>query len=213
MSTSSHVEPEVVAGFPAGRGRLADSIRDLIEATVLADGSTVDLDLAAERIAAVTEDLRAGSLDSPLLLVPLAGVGELSVNNPVEGPGNPLAPPLTGIRIDGGTVHGTAAFGLAHEGAPGRVHGGWVAALLDHAVGRAAAVGGPAGMTASLTVEYHEGTPYGVPLDVEAEVTRREGRKVYAVGKIRTEGRTIVTASALLITVNALSARVAVDQE
>jgi hypothetical protein len=213
MSTSSHVEPEVAAGFPAGRGRLADSIRDLIEATVLADGSTVDLDLAAERIAAVTEDLRAGSLDSPLLLVPLAGVGELSVNNPVEGPGNPLAPPLTGIRIDGGTVHGTAAFGLAHEGAPGRVHGGWVAALLDHAVGRAAAVGGPAGMTASLTVEYHEGTPYGVPLDVEAEVTRREGRKVYAVGKIRTEGRTIVTASALLITVNALSARVAVDQE
>jgi hypothetical protein len=213
MSTNSHVEPEVVAGFPAGRGRLADSIRDLIEATVLADGSTVDLDLAAERIAAVTEDLRAGSLESPLLLVPLAGVGELSVNNPVEGPGNPLAPPLTGIRIDGGTVHGTAAFGLAHEGAPGRVHGGWVAALLDHAVGRAAAVGGPAGMTASLTVEYHEGTPYGVPLEVDAEVTRREGRKVYAVGKIRTEGRTIVTASALLITVNALSARVAVDQE
>lgn len=204
---------EVESAVAAGRGRLADSIRALIEASVLADSTDVELDVAAERIAAVTGDLRGRSMDSPLLLASLDGVGRVSFNNPVEGPGNPLAPPLTGIRVDGRMVRATATLGIAHEGAPGRVHGGWVAALLDHAVGRAIAVDGPPGMTVSLTVEYHHGTPYGVPLEVEAEVAGREGRKVYAVGKIRAEGRITATASATLVTVSGLPARLAVDQE
>jgi len=213
MSMSGDAGSRVADGEPDRRGRLADSIRDLIEAAVLVDASSVELGVAAERIAAVTEELRAGGLDSPLLLVPLEGVGQLSVNNPVEGPGNPLAPPLTGIRIDGGSVCATAVFGIAHEGAPGRVHGGWVAALLDHAAGRAAAAGGSAGMTVSLTVEYHHGTPFGVPLEVEAEVVGRERRKVYTVGRIRAEGRITATASATLVAVKGLPAGLEVDRK
>ena len=48
-------------------------------------------------------------------------------------------------------------FSVAHEGPPGRVHGGWVAAVLDHAVGRAVAAAGFPGMTASLTVNLNKG--------------------------------------------------------
>jgi acyl-coenzyme A thioesterase PaaI-like protein len=193
-------------GRPSARGArlFAGRIRELIEASVLTDGSVAELEAAAERIAAVTADLRARSRDLTLLLAPLGSAGRLSVHNPVEGSGNALAPPLTRTRVSGGTVRATATLGIAHEGAPGRAHGGWMAALLDHAVGRAVAAAGPPGMTVSLTVEYRHSTPYGVPLDIEVEVTGREGRKGYVVGRIRAEGRVTATASATLVTVSGL---------
>src|SRR5205823_1703336 len=71
-------------------------------------------------------------------------------------------------------------LGAAHEGPPGRVHGGWVAAVLDHVLGRATAAAGFPGMTASLTVDYHHGTPYAVPLTAEGRLVRRDGRKLHA---------------------------------
>jgi acyl-CoA thioesterase FadM len=68
-------------------------------------------------------------------------------------------------------------------------------------------------MTVSLTVEYHHGTPYGAPLEVEAEVLGREGRKVYAVGRIRADGRITATASATLVTVSGRPSRVPLAQD
>jgi len=68
-------------------------------------------------------------------------------------------------------------------------------------------------MTVSLTVEYHHGTPFGVPLEVEAEVVGRERRKVYTVGRIRAEGRITATASATLVAVKGLPAGLEVDRK
>ena len=64
----------------------------------------VDLPAAAARIEAVTESLRPGARDSPLLIAPLVGGPRLSVNNPVEGPGNPLAPPVIWSHIGADSV-------------------------------------------------------------------------------------------------------------
>jgi acyl-coenzyme A thioesterase PaaI-like protein len=197
--TAGLANPPMVDEVPPARALLAARIRELVEASVLVDDGTVDLLAAAARVEAATESLRVDARDSPLLLAPLAGGGWVSVHNPVEGPGNPLAPPLVWRHIGAESVLAECVFSAAHEGPPGRVHGGWVAAVLDHAVGRAVASAGFPGMTASLTVNLHEGTPYGVPLVVEGRLARRDGRKLYATAELRAGGDVVASATAVLV--------------
>jgi acyl-coenzyme A thioesterase PaaI-like protein len=189
----------VVSGVPPARALLGSRIRELVEAAVGVRDGEADLVAAARRIEAVTASLRAAGGSSPLLLAELEGGGHLSVNNPVEGPGNPLAPPLSWLCVGPDAVRAGVAFGPAHEGPPGRVHGGWVAAVLDHVLGRATAAAGFPGMTASLTVDYHRGTPYGVPLTAEGRLTGRDGRKLHATGELRAGEVVCASAKALLV--------------
>ncbi|WP_329056061.1 PaaI family thioesterase [Amycolatopsis sp. NBC_01488] len=188
----------VVDGVPPGRALLADRIRELIAASVcVADDA--GLAAAAGRIEAVTTALRAAGGSPPLLLAALEGGGHLSINNPLEGPGNPLAPPLSWVHIGPAEVRAEVLLGPAHEGPPGRVHGGWVAAVLDHVLGRATAAAGFPGMTASLTVDYHRGTPYAVPLTVVGRLDHRDGRKLHATATLRAGDEICATAKALLV--------------
>ncbi len=188
----------IVDGVPPGRALLGSRIRELIEASVCA-GDEADLAAAASRVEAVTAALRATAGAPPLLLAALEGGGHLSVNNPLEGPGNPLAPPLSWTHVGPDEVRAEVLLGAAHEGPPGRVHGGWVAAVLDHVLGRATAAAGFPGMTASLTVDYHRGTPYAVPLGVEGRLERRDGRKLHATGTLRAGEEICATATAILV--------------
>lgn len=188
----------VVDGVPPGRELLGSRIRELIEASVCV-GEDADLTAAARQIEAVTDALRAHGGASPLLLAALDGGGHLSVNNPLEGPGNPLAPPLSWVEVGPAVVRAEVLLGAAHEGPPGRVHGGWVAAVLDHVLGRATAAAGYPGMTASLTVDYHRGTPYAVPLSVEGRLERRDGRKLYAEGVLKAGDEICAGAKAILV--------------
>ncbi|WP_243770052.1 PaaI family thioesterase [Amycolatopsis acidicola] len=182
------------------RAVLAGKIRELIDALVLADAGTADLAGAAEQVEKATAALRPHGRDSPLLVTQLADGMWLSINNPVEGPGNPLAPPVRWTYLGEDAVRARVDFAAAHEGPPGRVHGGWAAAVLDHVVGRAVAAAGFPSMTASLTLDYHAGTPYGVPVDAEGSLVRREGRKVHATGRLLADGQATVTATAILVT-------------
>ena len=189
----------MVPGVPPARALLASRIRELIEAAVCVRDDEADLVAAARRIEDVTEALRAAGGEPPLLLAALEDGGYLSVNNPVEGPGNPLAPPLSWVHVGPDSARADLVLGPAHEGPPGRVHGGWVAAVLDHVLGRATAAAGFPGMTASLTVDYHHGTPYGVPLTAEGRLTTRDGRKLHATGELRAGDLVCATATALLV--------------
>jgi acyl-coenzyme A thioesterase PaaI-like protein len=188
----------IVDGVPPGRALLGSRIRELIEASVCA-GDDADLVAAADRVEAVTAALRAAGASPPLLLAALEGGGHLSINNPVEGPGNPLAPPLSWTHVEPAGVRAEVLLGAAHEGPPGRVHGGWVAAVLDHVLGRATAAAGFPGMTASLTVDYHHGTPYSVPLCAEGRLERRDGRKLHATATLRAGDLVCASAKAILV--------------
>ncbi|WP_290061079.1 PaaI family thioesterase [Amycolatopsis solani] len=189
----------VVDGVPPGRALLGARIRELIEASVRVRDDEAGLAAAASRVEAVTAALRAAGEAPPLLLAALEDGGHLSVNNPLEGPGNPLAPPLSWVHVGPDSVRAEVLLGAAHEGPPGRVHGGWVAAVLDHVLGRATAAAGYPGMTASLTVDYHRGTPYAVPLVAEGRLERRDGRKLHASGTLRAGEEVCATASAILV--------------
>lgn len=66
----------------------------------------------------------------------------------------------------------------AHQGAPGLVHGGIVAAAFDEMMGALQAYFQEWAVTASLTTDYRAPIPVGATLYMRSRVESREGRKL-----------------------------------
>ena len=93
----------------------------------------------------------------------------------------------------------TTGLGMAYRGPPGRVHGGFVATLLDHLMGYAAGTVGTLVFTRSLTVEYDHAVPLFEELDIEARVDQVDGRKIWVLGEIRAAGSVVARARGLWV--------------
>ncbi|MDN5798233.1 MAG: PaaI family thioesterase, partial [Intrasporangium sp.] len=120
--------------------------------------------------------------------------------SPVTGALNPIAPPLHFSLGEDGRAATTATLGLPYQGPPGRVHGGFVATLLDHLMGCAAASASPAwSYTRTLTVDYDLGVPLFAELVVSGQVERVEGRKLWVTGEITCDGTTLARAHGLWV--------------
>ncbi len=74
-------------------------------------------------------------------------------HSPLIGIANPLAPPIR-LAVLGNKVEGRVTFGVAYEGPPGHVHGGFLAAAFDEVLGMAQSLTGNPGMTGTLTIRY-----------------------------------------------------------
>ncbi len=96
----------------------------------------------------------------------------------------------------------TATLGAAFEGAPGRAHGGVVAALLDEAMGVVLSIVGTPAYTGRLTVTYRAPTPLQVPLEFRARLLERQGRKLHIAAEGRHGDTVIAEAKALFIAVD-----------
>ncbi len=123
----------------------------------------------------------------------------------VSGPWNPLG---IGIEVhrDGDEAVATVALGAAFEGAPGRSHGGIVAAIFDDVLGYLLTLENLPGFTGELTVRYHAPTPIGQPLEFRARTLGREGRKLRTRAEARVPGgapdQIIASATATFIAVD-----------
>jgi acyl-coenzyme A thioesterase PaaI-like protein len=96
-----------------------------------------------------------------------------------------VAPPVElHADLEQQRVTGSVCFGPAFEGAPGVVHGGLLAAVLDEALGMATMFAGELCMTGEITLRYRRPTPVGTPLRIAARCDRREGRRVFTSGEI-----------------------------
>jgi acyl-coenzyme A thioesterase PaaI-like protein len=120
--------------------------------------------------------------------------------HPITGPWNPLAPPLDVAAAEGRAVV-TGAYSRAYEGVAGRVHGGFIAAGLDIALGRAVNSAGPTSVTGTLTVKYRKPVPLLVEVRYEGWVTKVAGRKVTAQGTLTVDGELLAEAEGLWIVV------------
>jgi acyl-coenzyme A thioesterase PaaI-like protein len=132
-----------------------------------------------DRVEGLAEEL-AGlpSLDAEASPAGASGpTSRLNERSPVSGRANALAPPLR-FRHEGARTLATATYAVQHEGPPGHVHGGVVAATFDELLGVAQMAAGAAGFTGSLTVRFHRPTPLHVPITYDARVEAREGRKL-----------------------------------
>lgn len=158
------------------------------------DGITAELDDIADRLERCAPTLRQRMVDM------WQGEGTTR-HDPVTGPENVIAPPLTLSAHRDGWVDGTVVLGLLQQGPPGFVHGGISALLLDHTLGVANFWAGTSGMTAQLNVRYHRPTPLHEPLVVRARQVGTDGRKIHTEGLIAdADGTTCVSAQALFVT-------------
>ncbi|MEP1123454.1 MAG: PaaI family thioesterase [Ilumatobacter sp.] len=104
-------------------------------------------------------------------------------DRPISGRAAPYGLDLSVVR-DGAEAVGRVTLGAAHEGAPGRSHGGIVSALFDDVFGFVLTIEGQAAFTGTLTIRYEQGVPIGVPLECRVRLDRREGRKLFMSGEL-----------------------------
>ena len=103
--------------------------------------------------------------------------------HPLYGAANGAAAAMRFATTD--RLRVTVAYDVRHEGAPGWVHGGVIAAGFDVALGQAAAELADRGPTARVQTDFIEPTPVGTAVVYEAWIAGREGRKIYVEGELR----------------------------
>ena len=180
-------EPAVVEG----RARAGRAVRDLGHALVGHDASA---DLLAE-VATTLDDLtgrlgegaprsrQPGYTSNSWGPTPPGGRMTTYDDRPVSGRASPW-----GLDIDvhrhGDEVEAIVVLRSAHEGAPGRSHGGIVAALFDDVFGFVLGLLEEPAFTGELTVRYLAPTPLHRRLACRCRLDRREGRKLHIAGEL-----------------------------
>jgi len=120
----------------------------------------------------------------------------------VSGSANPMGIAIE-VRREGEDAVARVALGAAFEGAPGRAHGGIVAAVFDDTMGFVLAMLGTPAFTGRLTVSYLAPTPVGEELEFRARLRHREGRKLWIDGEAWHGGERIASAEGLFIAIPA----------
>jgi acyl-coenzyme A thioesterase PaaI-like protein len=156
-----------------------------------------------DRAALLTE--HAGAIFNRSPDEPPAGVIEDAFNvmadRAVGGRANPTATEID-VRYEHDEAIASLTLGPAFEGAPGRAHGGMVAAVFDDVTGYVLRLAGTPAFTARLTISYHAPTPLEVPLEFRSRLEAREPRKLHITAECRHNGQLIASADALFVTVD-----------
>ena len=191
------------SAIPTELRTLVSRVHDLVDAVA---NPEVDPDTWAETAATVqtlTDRLNVARREVGTMVTREIGDGTTEVGtitNIVAGDTNPAAPRLALMRTDEG-LRAEITLNTIYQGPPGLVHGGWIAAMLDQAVGSVSAIETSPGLTAHLEVDYRRPTPLFTPLEITSWVDRIEGRKVYVAGQIKAHGQVTAEGSALMIRV------------
>ena len=93
------------------------------------------------------------------------------------GPANPESLGIALVALPEG-AEGRVCFGSDHQGAPGLVHGGLLATLLDEVMGFVQHAGDAVRVTAEMTVRYRRPVPVGTDLVCRARVVDTTGRRL-----------------------------------
>ncbi|MFN8037584.1 MAG: PaaI family thioesterase [Acidimicrobiales bacterium] len=119
----------------------------------------------------------------------------------VSGRTNPMGVGLE-VRRDGDTAVATTTLGPAFEGAPGRAHGGIIAAILDETMGFVLPLIGDIAYTANLTIDYVAPAPLHTTLTFTAALRDRADRKLWIEARGASQEGVFVRAEALFLTVD-----------
>jgi len=126
---------------------------------------------------------------------------DLFADSVVSGSANPMG---LGAELwrEGDTAMMRVTLGKAFEGAPGRSHGGVVAALIDETMGLVMGIHDAIGFTAQLDITYLAPVPINEPITACARLEHREGRKMTSRATVSAKDVVVAEASALFITVD-----------
>lgn len=176
----------------AARARAATALRRFGHALHSRDADAALLDEVAAAADAVTARLEGVPLRERDLAalrgqmwsdpVPDGAVVEHFQDCFVSGIWNPMGIG-TEVRREGDEAVATVTLGAAFEGAPGRSHGGIVAAIFDDVLGYLLRFLQQPAFTGELTIRYLAPTPIHEPLEFRARVEQVEGRKIDTIGE------------------------------
>jgi acyl-coenzyme A thioesterase PaaI-like protein len=196
------------------RRAVGSAIRDLGHAVVGNDIDEATLDELRQTLRALVERIDDGPARSRAHAeftdhVPEphhdTGAVESYDDRPFSGQASPWGVDLS-VHRRGQGVEAVVTLRAAHEGAPGRAHGGIVAGLFDDVFGFVLGVLGEPAFTGELTIRYQAPTPLHRPLRCAGRLVGRDGRKLYIDGELidaTTPGEPVVArAEGLFITVN-----------
>ena len=183
------------------RRQVATAVSALIEAATTGDIDPADANSIVNNIEALTDQLK-GYRQLNGVVAHANAYGSYPVANHemlcVGGASHPMSP---GLRhwFDGDKVYGAVTFNWSYEGPPNHVHGGWVAAILDHFMGMAQVRAGNAGMTGGLDIRYRRPTPLNCELQLVASLTPLTERKMQVDAELSHEGEVTASASAVFV--------------
>jgi acyl-coenzyme A thioesterase PaaI-like protein len=193
----------------ANRVAAASRLRDLNHAFVAHEPDDDVLDALAGTAATWTERLEQSARRDRLALMreriaesmpgPTAAPG--FADRAVAGNANPTSVDLD-VDYDGDEVVAHIVLRQAFEGAPGRAHGGIVAAAFDDVTGFVIGKLREPSFTGELTVRYLAPVPVGEPLEVRARLDGRERRKLFISAEARHDGEVVATCRAIYVTVD-----------
>ena len=129
------------------------------------------------------------------------GEGQLFSDSVVAGGANPMGLAAQLWR-EGDVACMRVTLGNAFEGAPGRAHGGVVAALLDEVMGLMNVIHGAMAFTAQLDITYLAPTPVGEPIVARAWLARHENRKQFVEATLHAGDLLVASAKALFISID-----------
>jgi acyl-coenzyme A thioesterase PaaI-like protein len=196
--TLENISAEDVERLRALYEPLAQSVRELIDATVRTQADAATVAAAKSEIDSATARLREKQLDGSFGVRYLATGERMAWGNAVIGIRNPIAPPVRIHRDASGRSWCDFHLGAAYEGPPGHVHGGVAALVLDHLLGEAASDGINPRLTGTINLRYVRATRLG-HLHAEAVTTRTDGVKTFATGHLADEEGVTVEAEGVFI--------------
>ena len=190
-------------GARAAKHRLVGETKrlaDLVALLDIADADAAAVDDLTRAVGAAADAVasRATLRATGLAEAPDPADHALAERSPFSGRANPLAAPMT-ITVDGATTRATATYTAAYEGPPATLHGGFVAAAFDDLLGVAQMASGDAGFTGTLTVRMRRPTPLHTPIEYEAGVREKRGRKIVCWGTSTANGEVVAEAECLFI--------------
>lgn len=124
-------------------------------------------------------------------------------DRPVSGRSSPWGLDLD-LHRHGDEIEALVTLRAAHEGAPGRSHGGVVSALFDDVFGYVLGVIHTPAFTGDLYVRYRAPTPLFRELSCRVRMSERQGRKLLLTGELTDveSGQLVATAKATFIAVD-----------
>ena len=193
------------------RVEAATRLRELGHEFVARDLTNDQFDDINDRLRGLLELVRAaqprertvpsGALANFKMAVPAEGQVErhqLFSDSIVSGGANPMG--LGGyLWREGDVAVMEVTLGKAFEGAPGRAHGGIVAALIDETMGLVLAINEQLAFTAQLDITYVAPTPINEPILARAWLKEQDGRKLSIEATVEAGTTLIAKAKALFI--------------
>jgi acyl-coenzyme A thioesterase PaaI-like protein len=192
--------PEPDPAEVAARDRAGRAVRDLGHALVGRHADPAAILAVAATVEALVAELErgAGRRREPLTFgyqwkdaVPRDRDAMTTyADRPISGSSSPWGVDME-VRREAHEAVGRLTLRAAHEGAPGRSHGGVVAAVFDDLMGFVLQIEHQSAFTGELTVRYLQPVPLDVPLEFRARLRERSGRKLL-IDAEATDGRALL---------------------